>query len=133
VSYTSIPSFGYLPTLVVDANSTTAKKLVDRLNRSGFPTDVAISCTAALAASRRRNYGAIVFVGDLSRAADLECVDDLRKRSSRTWIIVISSTTPADAQKPALRYTVDALLTSPFSMPDLLSRLFAFSLRSRPP
>jgi DNA-binding response OmpR family regulator len=133
VSYDSNRRVSYLPTLVVDANITAAKELADGLTHSGFSADIAISFSAARAASRRRYYGTIVFFGDLSRPAVLECVAELRKRSSRTWIIAISSTAPTDAQELALRPTVDALLTAPFPMRDLITRLFAFSLRSRPP
>jgi DNA-binding response OmpR family regulator len=133
VSYTNTPVLNYLPTLVVDANGPAATQLAVQLSHSGFSADIAITCSAALAAARARHYGSLVFIADVNEAADLACVGALRKRSPRTWIIVISSTAPSEAQKRVLRYDADALLIAPFAMKDLTSRLLAFSLRSRPP
>lgn len=132
MSYSSTPQLSYLPTLVIDANGAAAKQLADQLSRSGFPADIAINRSAAEAARLRRYYGSIVFVGDLSRPADLQSIVELRKKSQRTWIIAISSTRPPEARNEIVRREADALLIAPFSMKDLISRLFAFSLRSRP-
>jgi DNA-binding response OmpR family regulator len=134
-SRSSIQSVGqiHLPTLVIDANATAARELANQLTHSGFAADVAHSCAAARAARLHKYYGSIVFVGDLSESDALESIAELRRRWSRTWIIVISSSAPPDAQQLVFRCGADALLIAPFSMADLTSRLFAFSLRSRPP
>jgi hypothetical protein len=42
------------------------------------------------------------------------------------------STEPHETRALFLRYGVDALIVTPFSMEDLISRLTAFSCRSRP-
>ena len=133
VSYTNTPVLNYLPTLVVDANGPAATQLAEQLSRSGFSADTAITCSGAQAAARARHYGSLVFIADVNQPADLACVAALRKRSPRTWIIVISSTAPSEAQKRVLRNDADAFLIAPFAMKDLTSRLMAFSLRSRPP
>jgi DNA-binding response OmpR family regulator len=75
----------------------------------------------------------MVFVGDLSDPQDLKCITELRNRVPRTWLIMISATTLHDTRELFLRYGVDALLVTPFSVQDLVSRLLAFSMRSRPP
>jgi DNA-binding response OmpR family regulator len=133
VSYSNASVVNYVPTLIVDTNGATAAQLARRLKRDGFGADSAASCPAALAALRARLYGSIVFVGDVSHPPDLRCIAELRLRVPRTWIIVISSIAPRDGPELFLRYGVDALHVTPFSIQDLESRLFAFSLRSRPP
>ena len=124
---------GYLPILVVDSNGPAAQQLADRLQRSGFHTDVAISCTAAHIAARAKHYGSIVVVADLSRAIDRNCLAALRKKMPNTWIIAISATVQPQETHKLFRRGIDSLLGAPFPMEELISRLSAFSRRSRPP
>ena len=132
MGYSDTPVLSYLPTLVLDRNGPAAKLLADQLRHHGFTADAATSCSAALAAFRARHYGSVVVVADLSLLTDLQCISGLRLRSHRTWIIVISSDTPPDARERVFRHGADALLSCPFSMHELISRLLACSLRSRP-
>jgi DNA-binding response OmpR family regulator len=133
VSYSNTPVVNYAPTLVIDTNGAAAEKLVNRLRRSGFTADTAVSCPAAIAAVRARSYASMIFVGDAGHLPDLQCIAQLRRRAHSTWIIMISSTAPHDMRELYLHFGVDALLVAPFSMEDLEFRLWAFSLRSRPP
>lgn len=50
----------------------------------------------------------------------------------RVWIIVLSDLQPENALARPHRQDIDAVLSAPFSMSDLTSRLAAFSLRARP-
>lgn len=133
MSYSIRPDVNYVSTLVINVNAASAQQLVEQLRHSGFAADFATSCPAALRALRAQYYGSMVFVGDLSDPRDLTCIAELRRRVPRTWLIMISATTLPDTRELFLRYGVDALLISPFSMQDLESRLLAFSMRSRPP
>jgi DNA-binding response OmpR family regulator len=121
------------PTLVIDVDGAVAKQLADQLNDSGLAADTAVSRSAALGALRAKHYGAMVFVGDVGDPEHLQCIAELRKRALRTWLLMISSTEPHYPRDLFLRYGIDALIVIPFSMKDLLFRLMAFSLRSRPP
>jgi DNA-binding response OmpR family regulator len=123
----------YMPILVVDANAQAAQQLAAQLRHSGFQTDVAISCVAAQAAARARHYGSFVVVLDPSQAVDLDCIAKLRRKAPRVWLIAISAMAPPLARKTLFRSGADALLVAPFSMADLISRISAFSHRSRPP
>ena len=133
MSYSITPLVNYVSTLVIDVNAASAEQLANQLRHSGFAADSATSCPAALSALRARYYGSMVFVGDLSDPRDLKCIAELRNRVPRTWLIMISATTLHDTRELFLRYGVDALLVTPFSVQDLASRLLAFSMRSRPP
>lgn len=132
VGYSDTPVLSYLPTLVLDRNGPAAQLLADQLQHHGFTADVATNYSAAHAAFHARHYGSVVAVADLSVLTDLQCISDLRKRSRRTWIIVISSDTPPDGKELILQHGADALLRCPFSMRELISRLLTCSLRSRP-
>jgi DNA-binding response OmpR family regulator len=132
VSYSNTPGVGFAPTLVIDANSAAAEQLAKQLEHAGFVADTVDSCRGALTAARARHYGSMIFVGDLS-LPNFECIAGLRRQVPRTWIIMICSPELPDTRELFLRYGVDALIVTPFSMEDLVSRLLAFSRRSRPP
>jgi DNA-binding response OmpR family regulator len=122
----------YLPTLVVSADSAVATLLAEQLRHAGFPADTATSCWAAHATMLARFYGSLVCFVNPIIASDLECVSTLRLQSRRSWLILISSSAATDARGLTARCGADALLTTPFSIDDLVSRLAAFARRSRP-
>jgi DNA-binding response OmpR family regulator len=117
----------------VDANSEAANQLAVQLSHSGFPTDVATSCWVALGAVRTKRYGALVVAADLGLAGDRGCLTHLRETARNAWIVVICSRPHPDARQNVFECGADSVLTVPFSLQDLTSRLSALSLRSRPP
>ncbi len=119
-------------TLLIDANNEHGGQLVEQLNHAGFKTDFAVSWSAAHAALGANYYHSCIVVADLDQSADLKQLDELRRAASRVWIIVLSDLQPENALVLAHRQGVDAVLSAPFSMQDLTSRLAAFSLRARP-
>ncbi len=122
----------YPATLIVDADSAAATQLAEQLRHAGFVTDIATSCWAADAAILARFYGSLVCIADPNRPSDLECVCTLRRRSPRTWIVLVTSGARMDTRGVRADCGADAFLTTPFSMQDLLHRLAAFSQRPRP-
>jgi DNA-binding response OmpR family regulator len=120
-------------TLLVDASIAHCGQLVEQLNHAGFKTDFAVSWRAAHTALRTNYYNSCVVVADLAKSADLEHLDELRRAVPRVWIIVLSDLQPEEAALAlAHRQGIDAVLSTPFSVHDLASRLAAFSLRARP-
>jgi DNA-binding response OmpR family regulator len=132
VSYYNTQLVNWLPILVIYADSPPAEELANELKLSGLTTDIAINCTAAITGLRVCYYGSMVFIGELSHPADLRYVAQLRQERPRSWIIMISSTAPSDMRELFTRYGIDAVLVTPFSTNNLVSRLLAFSRRSRP-
>lgn len=118
-------------TLLVDANIEHGGQLSEQLRHAGFRTDLAVSWRAAHAALGTNYYHACVMTVDLDELVDLEHLDALRRAAPRVWMLILSDRQPEQAQDLAHRYGVDALLSAPFSMRDLTSRLAAFSLRAR--
>ncbi|MGO9801882.1 MAG: response regulator [Steroidobacteraceae bacterium] len=131
--YPDASSANFLPTLIIDAHGAAAKQLAEQLTHSGFTATSADTYAAALVAMHAQHYRSMIFLGDLSDVEDVRCIAELRQRAPRTWIIMISSTELHDARELYLRFGVDALIFTPFSMEDLVSRLMAFSRHSRPP
>jgi DNA-binding response OmpR family regulator len=119
-------------TLLVDTNLEHGGQLVEQLNRAGFRTDFAVSWSAARVALGANYYHSCIVVADLDQSADLAQLDELRRAALRVWIIVLSDLQGENARVLAHRQGVDAVLSAPFSMQDLTSRLAAFSLRARP-
>ena len=119
-------------TLLIDANNELGGQLVEQLNHAGFKTDFAVSWSAAHAALGANYYHSCIVVADLDQSADLNELDELRRAALRVWIIVLSDLQPEKALLLAHRQGVDAVLSAPFAMEDLTSRLAAFSLRARP-
>lgn len=118
-------------TLLVDTNIERGGQLSEQLNHAGFRTDFAVSWRAAYAALGTNYYHSCVMTLDPDQAVDLEKFHALRRAAPRVWMIVLSDRRPEQARDLAQRYGVDALLSAPFSMHDLTSRLAAFSLRAR--
>lgn len=127
------PLRSYRPSLIIDRNSAAAIQLASQLRHSGFEADIATSYRVAHAALRGKHYGALVVAADLNLAIDLAGLSDLRRATSRAWIIVISLHPCADAYRTILERGADSLLIAPFQFEDLVFRLSAFSHRSRPP
>jgi DNA-binding response OmpR family regulator len=119
-------------TLLVDVDVAHGGQLVEQLNRAGFKTDFAVSWGAAHAALRANYYHSCIVATDLDQLTDRERLDELRRAAPRVWMIVLSDHATERAQQLARRQGLDALLSAPFSMHDLTSRLAAFSLRARP-
>jgi DNA-binding response OmpR family regulator len=119
-------------TLLVDADIAHGGQLVEQLNHAGFKTDFAVSWGAAHAALAANYYHSCILVADPDQLTDSERLDELRRAAPRVWMIVLSDHVSERAQKLARRHGLDALLSAPFSMHDLTSRLAAFSLRARP-
>ena len=69
---------------------------------------------------------------DLNQVEDLKQLNELRRIAMSVWIIVLCDLQAESKLLPARRQGVDAVLSAPFSMLDLTSRLAAFSIRARP-
>lgn len=119
-------------TLLVDAGISHGVQLIEQLNRAGFKTDFAVSWDVAHAALRANYYNSCIVVVDLDQLADWQQLHELRRTAPSVWMIVLSDHASEREQKLAHLQGLDAILSAPFSMDDLTSRLAAFSLRSRP-
>jgi hypothetical protein len=68
----------------------------------------------------------------LNQAKDLKQLSELLGVAMSVWLIVLCDLQAEGTLLLAQLQGVDAVLSAPFSMLDLTSRLAAFTLRSRP-
>jgi DNA-binding response OmpR family regulator len=121
-----------LPTLIVDPNAAAAAELAAQLTRAGFPSKVAVTCVAALDAVATQYFRSVIVVAALDDPECLRCLRALSRSTPQSWLIVISSDDDGPALDLVHRCGGDALLTAPFAVRELVSRLAALSMRARP-
>lgn len=83
-------------------------------------------------ASARPSYNVCIIAAGLDDPAHLEEVGRLRQRLPGVWLVALSHLQIEKALLHAGAQGVDAVLAEPYSLRDLLSRLTALSVRSRP-
>ncbi len=120
------------PTLIVDRNAATVKQLAEQLGHRGFATDIVSDHVAAERAIRTKYYRSIIVVIESDDDLGWEELSALRKRVQGSWIIVATPAHYLDAPDKVFRFGGDSLLATPISVENLIARLSAFSLRSRP-
>src|SRR6185437_147545 len=86
----------------------------DRVTVS-LPTSCAPAGWAAHAAILSRCYGSIVCIVDPDKPSDVEYISALRRRSPRTWIIMVIPAAGIDTHRFRSYCGADAFLTTPFS------------------
>lgn len=119
-------------TLVVDASAVQGGQLSDQLNHAGFKAECALSWHEARASLRANHYHSCIVVADLNQVEHLKQLSELRGVAMSVWIIVLCDLQAENTLLLARRHGVDAVLSAPFSMLELTSRLAAFSIRARP-
>jgi DNA-binding response OmpR family regulator len=119
-------------TLLVDVGTAHGGQLVEQLNHAGFKTDFAVSWDSARAALKANYYNSCIVLTNLYQLADGEQLGQLRRAAPNVWMIVLTNHASERARTLAHRQGLDAIVSAPFSMDDLTSRLAAFSLRARP-
>jgi|ERR1700728_996445 DNA-binding response OmpR family regulator len=119
-------------TLVVDPSAVQGGQLSDLLNYAGLKAELALSWHEARTSLRANHYHSCIVVADLDQVEDLRQLNELRRIAMSVWIIVLCDLQAESTRLLARRQGVDAVLSAPFSMLDLTSRLAAFSIRAKP-
>jgi DNA-binding response OmpR family regulator len=118
-------------TLLVDWNATAADQLAAQLGHAGFPAEVAYSAELALLAVERRHFRSVVVVADLARVECIACLRAVSHASPRSWLVVIGSRDDAAARELVLQSGADVLMTAPFAVDGLASRLASLASHER--
>jgi DNA-binding response OmpR family regulator len=119
-------------TLLIDSDVEQGSWLAEQLSHAGFETDLASGWRAADGLLRGRSYNVCIIATALDDPAHLEEVGRLRQRLPGVWLVALSHLQIEKALLHAGAQGVDAVLAEPYSLRDLLSRLTALSVRSRP-
>jgi DNA-binding response OmpR family regulator len=120
------------PVLLLDPHVEKAIELAARLSVAGFPTRLETNTSTALAALREGFFIAVIVVANMDDADYLAALVELRRRAARSWMIVVSDHCDDKTRDLIFRHGGDACVVAPPSADNLISRLEAFRLRSRP-
>jgi DNA-binding response OmpR family regulator len=115
--------------LVVEDNSTYANLVVARLAQSGLYADLVQSGREAEHAISRMEYAAIILDLGLPDQDGLELLKTIRSRRPSTPVIIVTARTSLESRVTSLRMGADDYLAKPFSMDELVARLYALLRR----
>jgi DNA-binding response OmpR family regulator len=119
-------------TLVIDTNAHAARQLAAQLAHAGFPSRAAATRLAAVDVATAQYFRSIVVAVELDDAESRNFLRTISRVAPRSWLVVISSIDDPAASNLAQKCGGDALITVPFAVEDLATRLAAFSSRERP-
>jgi DNA-binding response OmpR family regulator len=127
-----IPDAGFFPTLVFDHDPENARTIAQRLAGRGISVRVAQSTEDALQACRQTYFRVLFVAADLNDEACLCFLDELRRVTPRSWLIVSNAGVDRPFRSVVYRHGGDALLKKPVDICDLAKRISWFQAKSRP-
>lgn len=116
--------------LVVEDDRKIASFVVNGLKQSGFAVDHCPDGEQGLLHARTTSYDAAVIDIMLPKLDGLSLVQQLRKETIRTPVIILSAKASVDDRVKGLQAGGDDYLTKPFAFSELLARVQALIRRS---
>ncbi len=116
--------------LVVEDDKKIASFVVNGLKQSGFAVDHCADGEQGLIFARSTSYDAAVIDVMLPKVDGLSLVQQMRKESLRTPVIILSAKASVDDRVRGLQAGGDDCLTKPFAFSELLARIQALIRRS---
>jgi DNA-binding response OmpR family regulator len=116
--------------LVVEDDSAIGEFVARGLREAGFAVDHAVDGEAGLAAAVRQAYDVAVVDLMLPRRDGLSLIEDLRRRSITTPVLILSARRAVDDRVRGLQTGGDDYLTKPFALAELIARVQALVRRA---
>ncbi|MCH5314188.1 MAG: homeostatic response regulator transcription factor HsrA [Helicobacter sp.] len=111
--------------LVIEDDPTLCKNIVEMLNKRSYQTDVAENLKDGEYYISIRNYDLVLADWDLPDGCGLDIIAQVKEKSPRTPVLVISNKTSADNEIRAFREGADDFMPKPFNLQVLLIRIQA--------
>ena len=111
--------------LVIEDDPTLCKNIVEILNKRSYQTDVAENLKDGEYYISIRNYDLVLADWDLPDGCGLDIIAQVKEKSPRTPVLVISNKTSADNEIRAFREGADDFMPKPFNLQVLLIRIQA--------
>ncbi len=111
--------------LVVESETALNKTVTEGLSELGYQTDDAESIKDAMYFISIRNYDLIIINWLMSDGDVKELIADIKKKSNRTAIILLSSSTDKESEIDGLRAGADDYIRKPFDFDVLVARIEA--------
>jgi DNA-binding response OmpR family regulator len=115
---------------VVEDDRSIADFVVRGLREAGFAVDHASDGEAALEAATLQPYDAAIVDVMLPKRDGLSLIDELRRRSVMTPVLILSARRSVDDRVRGLQAGGDDYLTKPFAFAELLARVQALVRRA---
>lgn len=127
-----IPDAGFFPTLVFDPDPESARTIAQQLAGQGISVRVAESTEDALKAARQTYFRVLFVAADLNNEACLCFLDQMRRVTPRSWLIVSNAGVDRIFRSVVYRHGGDALMKKPVDVCDLVKRISGFQAKARP-
>jgi DNA-binding response OmpR family regulator len=124
--------FGRPQTALYDPDQTAAERLASALGRAGIAVERQEGADEFIAVVRAGDFRTTVVVADLTNPACLRFLERLRSAAPHSWLVVSNAVVDATELRKARRHGVDVLLPAPLDVAELVRRLEALQVRSRP-
>ncbi len=111
--------------LVIEDDPTLCKNIAEMLNERSYQTDIAENLKDGEYFISIRNYDLVLADWDLSDGCGIDIIAQVKEKSPRTPVIIISAQTSAENEIRAFKEGADDFLPKPFSLEVLLIRIQA--------
>lgn len=111
--------------LIIEDDATLSKSLSDTLSAGGYQTDVAENIKDGEYYISIRNYDLVVSGYTLSDGSGVEIISQVKEKSPRTPVIIVSDKADADREIEAFKDGADDFIAKPVNMKVLLVRVEA--------
>jgi two-component system OmpR family response regulator len=116
--------------LVVEDDASIAEFVVRGLREAGFAVDHAVDGEDGLVLASREPYDVAIVDVMLPRRDGLSLIEELRRRSISTPVLILSARRSVDDRVRGLQSGGDDYLTKPFAFAELLARVQALVRRA---
>ena len=116
--------------LLVEDDATIAEFVGRGLREAGFAVDHALDGDAGLTAALQQSYDVAIVDVMLPKRDGLSLIDELRRRSVTTPVLILSARRSVDDRVRGLQAGGDDYLTKPFAFAELLARVHALVRRA---
>lgn len=123
--YSTVTKENMYRLLIVEDNSDIARLIRFHVRDLGYEADIAGDGIAALEMSQQNSYQLVVLDLMLPGIDGLEVCRQLRARSARVPILMLTSRTAEQDRVSGLETGADDYITKPFSFPELMARIKA--------
>ncbi|HIV49622.1 homeostatic response regulator transcription factor HsrA [uncultured Helicobacter sp.] len=111
--------------LIIEDDATLSKALSDTLSVSGYQTDMAENIKDGEYYISIRNYDLVISGYTLSDGVGIEIISQVKEKSPRTPVIIISDKADAEREIQAFKDGADDFIAKPLNMKVLLVRVEA--------
>ncbi|MCX2716753.1 homeostatic response regulator transcription factor HsrA [Helicobacter sp. MIT 21-1697] len=111
--------------LVIEDDPTLCKNIAEMLNERSYQTDIAENLKDGEYFISIRNYDLVLADWDLPDGCGIEIIAQVKEKSPRTPVIIISAKTSAENEIRAFKEGADDFVPKPFNLEVLLIRIQA--------